>query len=162
MNRKLLLFLLTLLSAPLALGSAVPAVFAQPQAKLLMASPKAIPGDPYFEEVIRRQGDQSVFERAKIEYLIERVRASHFTFVRNREDHTAREAANHLSMKWYRAVNLIHSARNFINYIASNSSFTGQPYLVKFKNGHTLPARDMLTNELDHLEFLVAQTSKAA
>ena len=162
MKKKAFVILLTMLTAHFAFGSAVPVALAQPQAKLLMASPKSVAGDPYFEEVVRNQKDGPAFERAKIEYLIERIRASHFTFVRNREDHTAREAANHLSMKWYRAVNLIHSARNFIKYIASNSSFTGQPYLVKFKNGHTLPAQDILTNELDHLEFLVAQTSKVA
>ena len=156
MNKKIWLFVFQFLliqTGIINLSSNI--VWAQAPVKLLLSSPRHVLDDPYYEEVVHKKGDDAAYEHAKIEYLLVRIRGSRKTFIRNRELHTASEAANHIATKWYRSGGQVKTAQNFIRYIASSSSMTGEPYLVKFRNGNTYPTGKILYNELERLETLV-------
>jgi hypothetical protein len=130
---------------------------AQISSRVLLCPARTANDSPYYEQVVRKRDDVPAFERAKIEYLIERLRESHLTFYRNREPHTGKEAANHVSMKRFRAGGLVKTARDFIKYIASRSSQTNQPYMVRLANGEMMPVKELLSNELEKIESLAAK-----
>ena len=71
---------------------------------------------------------------AKVHSLIQSIRASECTFVRNNKEHSAEDAAQHLEMKFNRAKRRIKSAEQFIEKVASKSSLSGKPYLVRCPN----------------------------
>lgn len=91
-------------------------------------------------------------EKAKIEALIQRVEKSGLIFIRNGQEYPAAKGADHLRRKWNWAGDRIKTARQFIEYIGAGSSQSGKPYLVKFPDGKTVPARDWLTTALNELE----------
>jgi len=68
---------------------------------------------------------------AEVDYLLGWIRASDCTFVRNGDPHSAAEAADHLGMKYRRVARWIDDADEFIERIASGSSMSGKPYLVR-------------------------------
>jgi hypothetical protein len=55
-------------------------------------------------------------------------------------------------MKREKAGKKITTAKQFIDFLASKSSMSGEPYLMKFKNGTSLPVRDILYHQLKKLE----------
>ena len=94
----------------------------------------------------------TIAEKKKIFFLIEQVKGSPYRFVRNGTVYSGPEAAAHLRMKYSHAYNQIHTAREFIIYVASHSLMTGQPYLVITADGHRYPAQELFFNELERLE----------
>ncbi|MDH5655201.1 MAG: DUF5329 domain-containing protein [Spirochaetia bacterium] len=74
-------------------------------------------------------------ETEKIENLIRAVETSSFIFIRNGIEYSSKKAASHMRMKLSRAGNRIRTADQFIRYIATKSSITGKPYLVRLKDG---------------------------
>lgn len=92
-------------------------------------------------------------EDAKIDRLIEAIaRLRGATFVRNGAEHPAAEAADHLRAKRREAGAKITSALDFIESLASRSSVSGEPYLVRLADGTTLRVGDYLRFRLDELE----------
>jgi hypothetical protein len=91
-------------------------------------------------------------ERAKIEYLITRLKQSPYTFIRNGDSHSGSIAAAHMTWKYRRKVDLIKTARDFIEKIATRSKKTGEPYYVKLSSEEVYEASDLLANELSYLE----------
>jgi len=83
----------------------------------------------------------------EIQYLLDVVGDSGCTFNRNGKEHTADEARDHLAMKYRRAGSRIKTAESFINYLASESSWTGKPYFIEC-DGASVPSRDWLTDRL--------------
>jgi hypothetical protein len=82
--------------------------------------------------------DDAVSEHAKIEQLIDHVAAlQNATFIRNGEEHTPAEAAEHLRRKWEAAGDEITTVEDFIEKIASKSSTTDEPYRIRFDRGET-------------------------
>lgn len=67
----------------------------------------------------------------EIEYLINAVSESGCTFVRNGKDHTAAKAADHLQMKATKGKRYYVTTEEFIERIASKSSWSGKPYLIQ-------------------------------
>lgn len=72
-------------------------------------------------------------------------------FIRNGQSYTAHEAAQHLRQKWRAAGAQIRSAEDFISGIASQSSSTGEPYLLRFPDGRTVSAQLWLTERLQQM-----------
>lgn len=64
----------------------------------------------------------------EIEYLLGFVSASDCTFIRNGSEHDASDAASHLRFKYQRASRHAKTADNFIDRLATKSSFSGKPY----------------------------------
>lgn len=91
-------------------------------------------------------------EAAKIQALLAAVGRAKFTFVRNGSAYTATQAREHLEFKLSRAGGRIRTARDFIRHIASKSSFSGRPYLIRFPDGRELPAAQWLHGELRRIE----------
>jgi len=84
---------------------------------------------------------------AEIQYLLNAVGDSGCTFTRNGTDHTADEAQDHLAMKYRRAGSRVKTADAFIERLASRSSWTGKPYLIRC-GGDSMQSGAWLTERL--------------
>ena len=95
-------------------------------------------------------------EERKIAYLLSEIKRLDAVFVRNDSDHSPEEAVSHLRMKlksaqnsWFAPAKEKWTAELFIEKIASKSSISGEPYLIKFKNGRTVAAGEWLKDRLN-------------
>ena len=66
----------------------------------------------------------------EIDHLLSYVAASSCTFVRNGSEYGAVKARDHLADKYRFAGSRISTAEEFIEYLATKSSFSGEPYHV--------------------------------
>jgi hypothetical protein len=101
---------------------------------------------------------QDPVEVRKIEYLITRLETmKDVIFIRNGTEYNAKEATEHLRMKWKRGGNRIKTVDDFIELCASRSYITGQPYKIRFPNGRTEDAavvlRKLLKDRSDQRKF---------
>ena len=67
----------------------------------------------------------------EIDHLLHYVAASSCTFVRNGTEYPADKASEHLASKYRFVGGRIGSAEDFIKYLATQSSISGEPYHVK-------------------------------
>ena len=87
-------------------------------------------------------------DRKTIKYLIEYIRASDMTFVRNFSKHASDEAASHILEKYEHFRNEIRTPEDFIELCATESLMTGRDYLVIDQQGGKQRSRDWLTDVL--------------
>ncbi|HRE80360.1 MAG TPA: DUF5329 family protein [Opitutaceae bacterium] len=88
----------------------------------------------------------------EIESLLSFLKAqSGVVFVRNGSEHTSTQAESHLRMKWDRQRKKIRSADDFIAACASKSSISGTRYFIRYANGQTRFADEVLRDELRRL-----------
>jgi hypothetical protein len=66
----------------------------------------------------------------EIDYLLGFVEKSGCVFVRNGTEHDSADAADHLRLKYSRGSRYVNSAEQFIDRLASESSWSGEPYTV--------------------------------
>lgn len=111
------------------------------------------------KELVQTETQKELTEAQKIEKLILYIEKTEAKFVRNGSEYSGIDAAKHLRMKREKAGKKITTARQFIDYLASKSSLSGEPYLMKFKNGSTLPVRDILYHQLKKLETIPASVN---
>lgn len=78
-------------------------------------------------------------ETMEIEALLKSIESSDIIFVRNGEEHTPQEAADHLRSKWEQSNGKIKTKQAFIDHLATKSSITGELYYVILKDGSKLP-----------------------
>jgi hypothetical protein len=96
--------------------------------------------------------DSSEVEQQRIKGLIERVRKlEDAVFIRNGQEHTPEEAAEHLQRKWEAAGDEISTSEEFIEQIASKSSMSGEPYRIRFDRGES-DAGDWLRLQLSQIK----------
>ena len=75
-------------------------------------------------------------EKAKIEYLISSVsELKGAKFIRNGSEYDTAAAAKHLRRKLKSAGDKISTAEEFIEYCATRSSISGEPYTIKLQSG---------------------------
>jgi len=67
---------------------------------------------------------------AEIRQLLDRVGESGCDFERNGTRHNSRDAASHLTLKYDRGARYVETAEDFIDRLASESSWSGKPYYV--------------------------------
>ena len=146
---KIALFCLLVVGVP---SSAFSQASSKTPKNLFLDPQTSLVQNRYYKQVSLPLDSETLIEKVKIKFLIESMRLSPFTFIRNGNAYTGERAAQHMLMKYGLAANRIQTARNFINYLASSSSETGKPYLVKFPDGKMYPTRDLLYNELERLE----------
>ncbi len=92
-------------------------------------------------------------ELARIERLIRYIeQQKDVQFVRNGTAHSPEDAAKFLRDKFKKMGELVTSAQSFIDQIASRSSTTGEPYLIRFPDAHIVPAAQFLTDELRRMD----------
>ena len=85
--------------------------------------------------------------KAEIDHLLNYVAASSCTFVRNGNEYPADKARDHLAGKYRWVGGRISSAEEFIRYLATQSSMSGEPYHVKCGKTDALSGA-WLTDEL--------------
>ena len=92
-------------------------------------------------------------EQRKIEALIQHVESlTEAVFMRNNQAYPAKTAAQFLRGKWRATLDDITTAQEFIAKVASVSSTTGQPYRIRFPDGHEVLSGDYLRTVLQQLE----------
>ena len=95
----------------------------------------------------------SASEQRKIEALLQHVESlTEAVFIRNNQAYPAKTAAQFLRGKWRATLEDITTAQDFIAKVASVSSTTGQPYRIRFPDGHELPSGEYLRTQLQKLE----------
>lgn len=65
---------------------------------------------------------------AEINYLLDFVASSGCVFIRNGSSHEPGDASSHLRLKLDRGGRYVSTAEQFIDRLASESSWTGKPY----------------------------------
>ena len=101
-----------------------------------------------------RQGKKSggnIDPKKMIELLLAEVESSGLTFIRNGKEHSPEKAAAHLRRKWRYAGSKIKTPEQFIDELASKSSTTGKPYLMRLKDGSTVKSADWLRERLEDM-----------
>jgi hypothetical protein len=83
-------------------------------------------------------------------------------FIRNGTEHTPKEAASHLRMKWEKQADKIKTAEDFIALCGTKSLLSGQRYQIKFADGTVRDSAEMLARELEIIRKLPSKQSKAA
>lgn len=76
----------------------------------------------------------------EIDHLLAVVGESECTFVRNGMEYAAGDASDHLAMKRRRGKRYYESADEFIENIASKSSWSGKPYQIRCDDEAAVPA----------------------
>jgi hypothetical protein len=86
---------------------------------------------------------------AKINGLISHVESlSDATFIRNGKEYTSANAAKFLRGKWDANKKDVRTPEDFISKVATKSSTTGKPYVIRFKDGKETPCADYLNARL--------------
>jgi hypothetical protein len=103
-----------------------------------------------------------VQEEARINALLSALeQRSGLVFVRNGDAHSAAEAVEHLRLKLSRTRDRLETAEQFIDKVASSSSLSGKPYLVREPGKSEQKAGDFL-HELLRQIALPIQESRAS
>ncbi|RDV24529.1 hypothetical protein DXV75_13520 [Alteromonas aestuariivivens] len=97
------------------------------------------------------KGEDEFEVQNEIQHLIDEVSQSGCTFIRNGEAHVASQAAEHLKLKWRRGHKYVHSAEDFIDRLATESSWSGEAYLIQCPDAPTLTSHDWLYRKLSQL-----------
>jgi uncharacterized protein DUF5329 len=99
--------------------------------------------------------------RTEIDGLMSALEASDCEFNRNGSWHTAADAKAHLlrKLKYLEDRGTVQTTEQFIELAASNSSTTGQPYLVKCGNGAAVQSGAWLRSQLQVLRSAGRATS---
>jgi hypothetical protein len=77
------------------------------------------------------EADPDVVAQAEIDHLLVFVGESSCTFVRNGTPGTGAQARDHLAGKYQFAKGRISTAEEFIQNLATQSSMSGEPYLIR-------------------------------
>ncbi len=104
------------------------------------------------------RADPDLAAQAEIDHLLDFVGASSCTFVRNGTPGTATAARDHLVGKYSFAKGRISTADEFIKNLATESSMSGDPYLIRCGRNER-PAGAWLAEELRRYRK-VAQASR--
>ena len=83
----------------------------------------------------------------EVQYLLSFVASSGCTFIRNGTEHDAAGAADHLRLKYSRGGKYVNNADQFIDRLATESSWSGKKYTVTC-DGVTQPSGDWLHQAL--------------
>lgn len=70
------------------------------------------------------------------------------TFIRNGSEYPASAAESHLRLKCSNQKKQVQTAEDFIRLCGTKSSMSGDPYLIRFADGHEEPAATVLTRQL--------------
>ena len=76
------------------------------------------------------------------------------TFVRNGQPYGVEEAITHMQKKWEWKKAEIKTAEDFIRIVASRSSVTGEPYIIKLPDGTEIKSEDWFRKQLAIIEKL--------
>ena len=88
-------------------------------------------------------------EREKIDYLISSIeKLPNAEFIRNGTTYDASAAGDHLRLKLKQGQSKIKTVEDFIKYCASTSSVSGEPYKIRYSDGHVVTSEVFLREKL--------------
>jgi len=90
--------------------------------------------------------------KAKIDSLLMAVEKSDAKFVRNGDEHTGKEAAEHMRRKYDHFKKEIKTPDDFIAKCAAKSELSGKPYMVKTADGKSVKCEEWMKARLQDLE----------
>lgn len=96
----------------------------------------------------------------RIRFLLDRVKASECSFIRNGTEYSASKAEQHLAMKYERVKSRITTVEAFIERIASRSSISGRPYTVRCPHGEK-DSGEWLREELNKYQMDPSSPAKS-
>ncbi len=99
-------------------------------------------------------------EEGKIDYLLDRMRSSRLTFIRNGVEYASDDSASFMRWKLNRVRSKtggVKTAQEFVSTIASGSKTSGKPYAIILPDGSRHNLQNILQNELDALEYCLKQ-----
>jgi len=85
----------------------------------------------------------------EIDYLLDTVATSDCVFIRNGSEHDGASARDHLNLKRRRGKRYFSSADEFVDRLASSSSWSGKPYHIRCGAEEQQLAKDWFTAVLD-------------
>lgn len=92
-------------------------------------------------------------ESARIEQLLKFVESQpQCKFIRNGEAYSGADATRFLRAKLAKMGGHVDTAAQFIDQIASRSSTSGQPYLMRCADGASRPSAQLLAEELRRID----------
>lgn len=125
------------------------------QEPLMLSSSRLLSGVHNFLEKHKQ-----ITEQDKINYLLERMRDSSVTFIRNGNRYNGLTAMQWLRWKMrhpqYREYP-IDTAIKFVEIVCDRSTKTGVPYEVIIEGGRHGRLREAMENELNYLEMAIRQ-----
>jgi hypothetical protein len=84
---------------------------------------------------------------SEIEPLLQDIRDSKLTFIRNGEGYSGKEFAAVMEMKWQLMRDKVHTKEEFIREIGTVSDSSGEDYLVRLENGSEMRMADWLVKQ---------------
>ena len=81
---------------------------------------------------------------ATIERLLKTVEKSDAVFIRNGDEHTGKEASEHMRRKYEHFKKSIKTPEDFIEKCATKSELSDKPYQIKTSEGKVVPAKDWM------------------
>src|SRR5258706_8310686 len=84
-----------------------------------------------------------------IDHLIAQVEKSEFKFIRNGDEHTGKEAAEHMRRKYNHFKKEIKTPEDFIEKCAAKSELSGKPYMMKKTDGSMVKCQDWMKAQLE-------------
>lgn len=84
----------------------------------------------------------------EVEFLVSTIGESNCTFIRNGKRHSAKDAEDHLRMKYRRGKRYAPTAEKFIERLASASSMSKKPYYIECEGQEAVPSGDWLMARL--------------
>jgi len=86
--------------------------------------------------------------KSEIDYILNSVASSDCVFIRNGKEHGPDAAKDHLNLKRRRGKRYFSSADEFIENLASSSSWSGKPYYIRCGDEKQQPASEWFTEVL--------------
>lgn len=84
----------------------------------------------------------------EVQHLLQYISNSGCIFIRNDIEYPAKEAAQHIQRKYNHMKDRTKTADQVIKYAASESSFSGKPYMIKCSGKEPIKSAEWLTEEL--------------
>lgn len=116
--------------------------------------------DKPFQRALHSEPGSQALERARIDYLLERVSKSPYNFFRNESRYTGKEAGNHFRWKYFLNHGRIKTAEDFVDQAAARSKRSGRPYEIQFPDKHRYPLRGILLKELSSFDQALEKKRK--
>jgi len=89
----------------------------------------------------------------QVDYLINDIaKLEGATFIRNDVEYNASTAATLMRYRWNRDKAKLKTADEFIAQLATKSSTTGKPYVIRFKDGAEVKSGEYLLKKLADLD----------
>lgn len=86
-------------------------------------------------------------EAQRIEAAVKTIETSKVIFVRNGDEHSAAKAAEFMRGKLKRSGDKVKTFDQFVDELATKSSTSGKPYLVKLESGDLVPLAKWLREQ---------------